>query len=215
MPFLHFFCLVVYLFLAVYILKKNPKALLNRLCAALISCFALWSLACIFTHNPDNPKNIAIFFGNVQAPGWIFMVSMTLWFFLAFSERKKILRSWWFYLIIFLLPVIFTYKQWTGGLISDWVLHPYGWRYVWADSIWPSLFHVYCLSFIGFGLLSLLNFWRKTPDPVQKRQSRIIFWTGASSFFLGVLTNIVFITYGISFIPDIITVWPNCMNKKA
>jgi len=206
MPFLHFFCLVVYLFLAGYILKKNPKVLLNRLCSALILCFALWSLGYIFTHNPDNPRHIAVFFGKVQAPGWIGMVSMTLWFFLVFTERKKILRAWWFYPLIFLPPVIFTYKQWTGDLISAWVLHPYGWRYVWSDSIWPVLFQVYCLAFIGLGLLSLLNFWRKTSDPVQKRQSQIIFWTGASSFFLGVMTNIVFISYDIVFIPDIASV---------
>jgi PAS domain S-box-containing protein len=134
------------------------------------------------------------------------MVSMTLWFFLVFTERKKILRAWWFYPMLFLPPIIFTYKQWTGDLISAWVLRPYGWRYVWSDSVWPILFQAYCLSFIGLGLLSLVSFWRKTSDPVQKRQSRIIFWTGASSFFLGVLTNIVFISYDVAFIPDIASV---------
>ncbi len=206
MPFLHFFCLVVYLFLAIYILKKNPKVLLNRLCSALIFCFALWSLGYIFTHNPYNPKHIAVFFGKVQAPGWIGMVSMTLWFFLVFTERKKILSAWWFYPLLFLPPVIFIYKQWTGDLISDWVLHPYGWRYVWSDSIWPLLFQIYCLSFIGFGLFSTVIFWRKTSDPVQIRQSRIIFWTGASSFLLGVMTNIFFISHDIVFIPDIASV---------
>ncbi len=206
MPFLHFFCLVVYLFLAGYILRKNPKDLLNRLCSALILCFALWSLGYIFTHNPDNPRHIAVFFGKVQAPGWIGMVSLTLWFFLVFTERKKILRTVWLYPLLFLPPIIFIYKQWTGDLISAWVLHSYGWRYVWADSIWPKLFQVYCLAFIGVGLLSVAGFWRKTSDPVQKRQSQIIFWTGSTSFFLGVMTNIVFISYDIVFIPDIASV---------
>ena len=143
---------------------------------------------------------------NIHSPGWIIMVSMALWLFLAFTERKKILRMWIFYPILFLPAVFFIYKQWTGSLISDFVWRPYGWRLIWSTSVWSRLFHIYCVLFIGLGLLSLVRFWKRTSDPAQRKQSKIIFLTGASSYFLGVITNVVFTWYRIDLVPDIASV---------
>ena len=92
-PFLHFFNSIVYVYLAIYIFIKNPKALLNRLCVAFLLCFVVWSFPMIFLHNPYTSKNSAWIASDINALGWCGFSSFFLWFMLAYSGRKKILEK--------------------------------------------------------------------------------------------------------------------------
>ena len=200
-PFLHFFVFLAYCYLLVFLLWKDPKSLLNRVCAVLLACFAVWSFGLIFIYNSRTSKDTVMLFDNIASIGWISFGSFFLWFTLVFIEKKKILKSKIFYLFIFILPLLLIYKQWTGFLTVDYIKQPWGWGSVWADSIWAYLFYLYYLSFMVTGLYLILNFGRKTEEPLKKKQAKIVFVTVLVSLVFSTLTDVILPELNIRTIP--------------
>ena len=199
--FLHFFAFLVYLYLAIFILIKDPKSALSRVFAVPPACFAVWSFGLIFIYNPNIPKDTAILFGNITSIGWTNFPIFFLWFALIFTEKKKILKTKIIYPLIFILPFLLIYKQWTGFLRVDYIKQPWGWRGVWSGSIWVYLFYLYYLSFIATGLYLILNFGRKTEEPLKKKQAKVIFVAALVSLILGTLTDVILPELNIRMIP--------------
>jgi len=200
-PFLHFFVFLVYCYLLVFLLWKDQKSLLNRVCAVLLACFAVWSFGLIFIYNPRNSKDTVMLFDNIASIGWIGFSSFFLWFTLVFIEKKKTLKIRIIYPLIFILPLLLIYKQWTGFLTVDYIKQPWGWESVWADSIWAYLFYVYYLSFMVIGLYLILNFGRKTEEPLKKKQAKIIFVTVLVSLVFSTMTDIILPELNIRMVP--------------
>ncbi len=203
LPFLHFFVFLVYSCLLVFLLWKDSKSWLNRVCAAFLACFSVWSFGAIFIYDPHAIKDTVILFGNVTALGWISFASFFLWFSLIFTEKKKILKAKMIYPLIFILPLLLIYQQWTGFLTADYIQQPWGWESIWSDSIWSYLFYFYYLSFMLMGLYLILNFGRKTEEPLKKKQARIIFVTTLVSLFLSTLTDVIFPVLNIYTLPSL------------
>ena len=112
LPYLHFFSFLAYVYLAVYIVVKNPKVPLNRICAAVFFCFAVWCLGKTVTHNPHADETTAKLFMNITILGaWNFS-SFLLWFFLILTEQKKILEKKWILPLLFTLPALAIVDQW-------------------------------------------------------------------------------------------------------
>ena len=206
LPFLHFFCFLLYTYLAVLVITRNPGSGLNRVCAALIGCFALWSLGAIFIHNPATAKQSVILIENLISTGWVSFSSFFLWFALLFSQKKKILRSRLFYAAIFLPALVFVYMQWDNFLVVDYLKQSFGWATVWSSSIWPYLFYCYVISFLGVGLYFIYRLWQQSADRAKKNQARIIFITTLIAIPLGTLTNIILSRFNIHEVPDIANV---------
>ena len=136
-PFIHFFTFILLVYHGVYIFLKNPKALLNRACAAFISCFGLWSFSFIFVHNPYYSKKTAKIFLHISSIGWVSYASLFLWFILVFTQKKELLKKKWLYPLFLGIPLLFIYKQWTNSVFSDLIEKPYGWKPVLGQPIWP------------------------------------------------------------------------------
>jgi diguanylate cyclase (GGDEF)-like protein/PAS domain S-box-containing protein len=191
LSFLHFFVFLVFSYLLIFLLWKDPKSLLNRVCAVLLACFVVWSFGSIFIYNPRSSKDTVMLFDNVASIGWISFTSFFLWFALIFTEKKKILKTRIIYPLIFILPFLLIYKQWTGFLTVDYIKQPWGWGSVWSDSIWAYLFYLYYLSFMAIGLYLILNFGRKTEEPLKKKQAKIIFVAALVSLVFSTLTDVI------------------------
>ena len=110
-PFLHFFAFLVYFYLLIFLLWKDPKSLLNRVCAGFLACLALWSFAYIFIHNINILKDTAVLFDNISSIGWASFASFFLWFSFIFTEKKEILKTRIIYPLIFIPPLLFIYTQ--------------------------------------------------------------------------------------------------------
>jgi PAS domain S-box-containing protein len=202
-PFLHFFETVVYLYLAVFIIIKNPKALVNRLCAAVVISMAAWSAPMIFIHNPYVSKSTAIFAVHLNALGWCTFSSFVLWFMMVFTGKKNILGKKWFYLVLFVPPLWFLYKQWTGFLLMDVTLQFHGWRSLWSASIWPHLYYVYYGSFMAVALYINFRFIRKTSNPVLKKQASIMLTSLSVCLVLGSVTDVILPLAGVHQVPNL------------
>lgn len=201
-PFLHFFAFLVYCCLIAFILWKDPKSLFNRVFAALLACFVVWSFTSIFIQNLNSSKDTVMLFDNIGSIGWISFASFFLWFALIFTEKKKILKTRIIYPLIFILPLLLIYKQWTGFLVVDYIKQSWGWGSVWLDSIWTYLFYLYYLSFIVIGLYLILNFGRKTEEPIKKKQAKIIFFSALVSLVFSTLTDVILPELNIRTIPS-------------
>src|SRR5665648_577929 len=200
LPFLHFFAFLVYCCLIVFILWKDPKSWLNRSCAAFFACLALWSFTYIFVQNLNSSEDTAILFDNIGSIGWVSFASFFLWFSLVFTEKKKILKAKIIYPLIFILPLLFIYKQWTGFFSSDYIKRPWGWEAIGASSMW-WYYYLYYLSFIIISLYLILNFRRKTKEPIKKKQVRIIFVATLIPLILATITDAILPELNIVMIP--------------
>ncbi|MGD2086983.1 MAG: ATP-binding protein [Candidatus Aminicenantes bacterium] len=207
LPFIHFFTFVLLMYHAVYILFKNPKALLNRVCAAFIFCFGIWSFAYMFVHNPYSSRSTANLFVNISSLGWAGFASLFLWFILVFTQKKALLKKIWLYLVLLGVPLVFIYVQWTNFLYVDVFEKPYGWKAMMGQSIWPYLFLLYAFIFPIMALAVNFSFMRSTRDPILKKQAKIIFIFTVITFSVGFLTDIALPLLNIHVIPNVANVY--------
>jgi len=188
---LHFFSFLIYLYLIIFVLYLNPKGLINRVCALLIFCFAIWSFATIFISDISFSKDTARLAMNIGSLGWCSWPVFTLWFFFVMTEKQKILKKYITYLWMFLPAVLFIYLQWKGLLIDDYIRQPYGWSYTWSKSIWPPLFYIYYFLFVTAGLSIYFDFRRKSKETGRVLMSKISFVTTPLSMILGSINNVL------------------------
>ncbi len=186
----HLLSFIVYVCLIIYVLYKNPRSSLNRVCALFISSFAVWSFSSIFARSA-NVKEVYSLWMSIGSTGWCSFGAFALWFFLVFTKKERILRIKIIYPLFFLIPLLFIYKQWTGYLMVDFIKIPYGWAPIWSKSIWAYLYHAYYLIFILIGLFLCLSFWRKTENESEKKQAKIIFISSITTFIIGWSTNVL------------------------
>ncbi len=204
LSFIDFLCFLIYFYLGIYVLIKNPDAPLNRVFFSVITCFAIWAFTSVFFDNPHTSKETAVLCVKIAAMGWGSVGSVALLFFLVFTEKNRILQSRWLYPVLTAVPVIFIYQQWVNqALISDLVPQWYGWGLVWKNSVWAFLFFSYYAVFTGIGLFLGFNYWRKSVDPVLKKQSAIVFISALPPYVLGSWTNVLLPELNIHQIPPV------------
>ncbi len=198
---LHLFCLLVYAYMAGYILYKDPKSLLNKTCAVLMACFFIWPFVDIFSVGSGITKDTAMLYQNISSIGWIGFSSAVLCFSLAFSKREKLLKKKWFLVLVFILPLFFVYKQWTNCLVINPIRQSYGWSYTWTDTIWTYLFYTYYISFTLLSIYFIYQYGKKTEKLSEKRQTKIIVASISISLIGGSIFDVVLPELNIYSIP--------------
>lgn len=206
----HFLAFIVYLGLIGFVLHKNSKALLNRLCAIALASFAVWSLGNVFFFSAPSASEAMVWM-NVASFGWCSFPITAFLFYLAFTNHEGLLRKRMFVAICTLLIMFFIYQQWTGSMIIDFIRQPYGWGVVWSRSGLPLIFSVYYLLFVAACIYLALDFGRKNRNLREKRQARLLSITPTVALVLGSATDIIFPVLGINAVPNlavlIILIW--------
>lgn len=178
------------MFLIGFVLYKNPKTLLNRLCALSLIPFSIWSFGFIFFHSSVS-LNDAKFWMNVASLGWCSFPITTFWFYLSFTQHEKLLRNRVFITICILIAMFFIYMQWSGNLIDDYIRQTYGWVGIWKVSLTAFAFVIYYFFFVVCCIYLAFNFGRKTKTIREKKQARVFYTTPIISLFFGSMTDIV------------------------
>jgi len=200
---LHLFSFTAYLCLALYILIKNPKPLVKRLCAAFIACLAIWNFANIFIHNPYVSRQVAVMFTNIGSFGWISFSSFFLWFMLVFSGKKEVLKKRYLFLVLFTLPILLIPIQWSGFLLENYTRGIYGWKSDWVKSAWPYIFFSYYITFMGMGIYLAFDVMRKSSEVIKRKQAGIIFFSAVISLTAGTISDVLLPVMDIYVIPKI------------
>ncbi len=206
----HFFAFMIYVWMIVFVLIKNPKAKLNIVCALLIFSCIIWTFGSIYFQSTDS-KNDAFFWANITSFGWCSFPAFYLWFSFIFSNKDKILKKWYFYFILS-LPLIFIFQQWKGYLVNDFVKQVYvlpkiwiitGWASLWSKSIWILFYNIYYLSFIIISLIVNHNIIYKTKLIHKKKQAKAIISTTLIALVLCTIVDILLPQLKIYIIPPI------------
>jgi PAS domain S-box-containing protein len=191
LPYINFLSALVYMFLAVFIFLKNPSSSQNRLCAVVFLAFVLWCLGKTITHNPHIPEAVAVYPINFVIVGaWLFS-SFLLWFTLLFTEKERVLKQRWPYLLLFSVPIASILSQWFDGNIITYVHRPFGWGLEWQKTVLARALLFHFLITILLSVVFMLHFGVKSANPIKKKQARIIGTTLLFGFIFGYSTNIV------------------------
>ena len=191
LSFLHFFSTLVYIYLLTFLLIKNWRSPLNRICAVIFFCFALWCLGKTVTHNPYVSEETALSYMKIVIFGaWTFS-GFLLCFALTFTERRILLQKKWIYVIIFIIPVIAIGEQWLHGTILTYVKRPFGWGIQWQKSPLTLPLMAYFFSTLALAVFLILVFAKKTTNLIKKKQAIIIGVSMLLGFVIGYPTNVL------------------------
>ena len=157
----------------------------------------------MFVHDPNAAGETVSTFYNIGSFGWASFASLALYFTFVFTENKKALKSRLLYPFLMAPPLFFVYLQWVGVLPAGYIKQPWGWAYVWSNSIWTYLFYLYFFVFMAAALYLLMICRRKTGDKLKKKQITIILSTAIASLALASLTDIILPGLNIYAVPNI------------
>ncbi|MFH1121196.1 MAG: PAS domain S-box protein [Bacteroidota bacterium] len=205
LPFLHFFSFIASASLAVFIFYRDTRSLLNRMSAILMICYSLWNFGDIIVHNPDRSITVeqVVIMQNIASFGWISFASAFLCFALTYSKNHNLVRNKWFISTVVIIPLIFIYHQFTNNLSINPDRQPYGWSLKWSDNVWTYLFYAYYLIFTLLSFLVIFIFCRRSENPDEKKQSKIIVTISAVGILAGALMDVVIQNMGIYRIPPV------------
>jgi PAS domain S-box-containing protein len=203
LSFFHFFSALIYIYLLVFILIRNWRSPLNRICAIVFFCFAIWCFGKTVTHDPYVSKEIALSFMKFIILGaWTFS-GFLLCFSLVFTEKQYLYRNKWTYLVIFFIPILSIVEQWRHGSILAYVKHPFGWGLQWQGSPLTHLLLAYFFSSITLCIIFIFVFIKKTSNPIKKKQATIIGVSTLLAFAIGYPTNILIPRLTSASLPDL------------
>jgi PAS domain S-box-containing protein len=196
---------VVFLFLAIYILLRDPRSPLNRAFFWLLGSFFIWSVPLFFVHDPYAAIGNVDLFYKISPIGWASFPGLSLFCAVVLSENKVFNR---FKLLSFIPIPLFIYLRWAGYLGGGYVLQSWGWAFVWGHSFWVFLFYFYFSVFMSAAFYLLYFLRQKGENKVIRGQASIMLFTGLISCFLASNTDIVLPLFRIYFIPNI---GPSCI----
>ncbi|MFC1707765.1 histidine kinase N-terminal 7TM domain-containing protein, partial [Planctomycetota bacterium] len=204
LSYVHFAAFLVYVFVAMYVLGKSPRAALNRACAGVVLCFATWSFGQVFVHNPHVTREAARLADNLDSAGWIAFAAFFAWFALAFVGKDSILARWSLRAALVVpAAALFGLQATSDAMVRDHVKTYYGWAAVFSIS--PALFAFiayYSICVVG-GVILVLLYGRGTRGTEQRRLAVIVAVTTLVSVALGSLTDLVLPVFGFHAIPDV------------
>lgn len=202
---------IINLIIAIYILSKRPKELLNRVFSLFVFSFSIWGFSEVVPRITSDPLTAYMWirFGGL---GWCFMLSLYLHFVLVFARQAKWLKNWFTYVILYFPPVIFLNLFMFTDLIYKQtpVYTFYGYTSFPGDFVWS---YVVYYSFIYFFAIYFLVRTMFSTGTLRKNQTKPILLGCTVILVIGTLTNVVFPALGIPF-PEIATttslLWMGC-----
>ena len=212
-PFLFAAACFIYLALAIFVLAKKPDSTRNRLIALILLGFAVWSFQDVFRFDPRLPQDIVRTFVNIGAFGWCSFASIALWFALAFVGKRSARLTSVIHALLTFASMFLVYKQWTGGLVADFIRQPWGWAGIWAPSLWTDLYDVYHLVIIGTTLYLIFRVAQTTESALLKRQSIVFAASGTCSLAIGFVLNRLLPRLGIYSVPQIASLARQAKSK--
>jgi diguanylate cyclase (GGDEF)-like protein/PAS domain S-box-containing protein len=195
---------ILYLRLGFFVIRSDPKSSLNRVFFLVCLTFASWSFG--YTLLPAaSPGQVWLWF-QISSPGWTLSPSLLLHFFILLAGRETLLRRKWSYLAIYAPGLFFLVQALRGAGhmgVVDFAFSPWGW----SDLYGPltGVFTAYLIFFpayIGYGLWLVFKWGMETESSNEKKQARLIVFTGIPVLVLVSASGITLPWLGVRSIPE-------------
>lgn len=180
LSYIHFFCVISYLYMIAFVLLQNPRSLLSRVCAAMFFSFAIWSFSFIPIHNHFTQLPIAKVFLNISSIGLFNFCNFFFWFVIIFTEKSNFLKSKTLFAGIFGISLILLIAQWQNNavmVINEAKKFSYGWDTFLQNSPWSAVHLIQSYSLAIAGLCILFVFRKKNKGSIKGKQAYIIIIT--------------------------------------
>ncbi len=194
---LFYLMFTTYILLGLYILWLNPKNRLNRIFFVATLSLSTWAF-CFSVANTATDYETSLFWRRIASVGWGSAYSILLHFFIVLTERKKVLKSKWLYIILYVPVIVNIYVFGLGELARDHydLVHiTSGWINVPLNTMWDIYFNTYYLTCSLIGLF-LIGQWGITSKEIKKKKQSILFIiTFAIGVILGTMTDVIVNSY--------------------
>ena len=168
----------VYFFLGIYIIHMNSKSSQNRYFFILTISLCFWSFGFSIA-NFAKTEEACLIWRRIAALGWSMAYSLMLHFFLILTDRKKVLKLWWFKVFLYIPGLISMYVFAISNKMAsqqyNLVSTRYGWTNLPVNNGWDIFFYCYFASYSIACLLVVWDWKRRTNDGrLSKQQATLL-----------------------------------------
>lgn len=196
--YVHFVCFLVYASAILYVIIKNPYAVINWVLAVLFAYFALWSACSTILNNTGVNLSVADSIMKLQSLGWASFVSYYFLFILYLTNNKKLLSLPFLVGFLLMVPFFFFYHNFKGEMLGCCSPVSYGMAGVWKATAWSySYFAFYTAVFICSAYL-IIRHRNRTIIESEKRVADILLGSTAVVFALGTFISVILNFIGLS-----------------
>ncbi|PKL40509.1 MAG: hypothetical protein CVV44_02580 [Spirochaetae bacterium HGW-Spirochaetae-1] len=193
-----FFSCIAGLYFGIYVLRLNPRLMLNRLFFVIIICFAIWSFGYTFIYMARD-RETAMFWYRISSIGWTAIPGVFLHFILIFTKQQTLTKKKWFFILLYTPVVLFLIRSMTGVLFTgdfiweqDMILEVQD-----STSPWYRAYMIYnglCMTAAaGISLKYLLE----VKSIRKKKQAKIVIVSLMSTMVIVYTFNIISVLMGL------------------
>ncbi|MDD2890342.1 MAG: DUF835 domain-containing protein [bacterium] len=191
---------VINFILGVYVCRRNPGKLLNKLFALTAFSFAIWGIS-EFGHRIANTPGTAILWLKIGGFGWCFMVSFYTHFTLLFARKSNFLKKISSYIILYAPCLLFLHFFLSTDLIYKRAPVKMYWGYTSLPGNFIWMYTTYYTIFFLWGIYLFIQIL-KSGTALEKRQVKPILLGYSISWVIGTLSNVLLPLYGV-LLPEI------------
>ncbi|NIM17328.1 MAG: PAS domain S-box protein [Candidatus Aminicenantes bacterium] len=184
---------VASLFLGDFVFYLNPRLVVNRMffyCCLLFTFLGFVEFAFCRAETYDTA-----FFWFKMGAVWTFMVSVGIHFVLIFIEKKKLLKKWQIFSLVYLPALFFFALEVVGGPPVELIKLSWGWTYTYqVETIVYNLEIFWVIGASIFAFYLVIRYYLKSTDKVKKVQARLLI-TGFSFPSILVLVSWIILPY--------------------
>ncbi|MEW6365605.1 MAG: ATP-binding protein [Acidobacteriota bacterium] len=198
------FAFMVSVYLGVHVFRLDSKSRVNRTFLALCLSFAAWAFPYAFVY-AETDRELIWFYYRLSSLGWVTLASFALHFLLLLSKHERLFARPWIYAVIYLPPVLFLYRVWSGVLLaSDFHQGPMGTVEIHgSQTLWYRAFSIYYLAYLLAGFACVWMYGRRSRIEKVRRQAGIVAYSGLITVAVCTLTNVTLPALGIPLVPAI------------
>lgn len=212
---LFYFSAIISIMLGSFSLYIDSKAKLNRIFFVLCISLSIWAIGFSMAIDAANLDS-SIFWRRISTLGWGSVYGIMLHFCLVLTRKDRLLKKWWFYLLLYTPAVIIIYLY---AFSNNMELHQYnlvrtslGWTNISVNNGWDWVFNIYYLGYMLCALGIVWQWGRQSHSDYVKKQVKLIISSFLTALLIGTVTDIIsssFYSNGIPQLAPIIILIPN------
>lgn len=191
---LFFVFFIIYLSFGLYIIVNDPKEPINRILFAMLLALSLWTFGFTIAISASDYQT-CLLWRRISALGWGSFFSILLHCALIFTEKKKLLKKWWIYLLIYLPSAItilaFSINGSLASSLYNLVVTPWGWVNQSQNTGWDTFYNIYYCTYSILTMVLVFLWGRQKNDFMVKKQVNLIIGMFLLAFILATLTDVL------------------------
>lgn len=192
--FLFFLICGSYIYFGCYIVSVNSKEKSNRLFFVLCIFLSVWAFSLAMSISAVD-QDASFFWRRVSALGWCTFAGILLHFFLVLTDKKKLLKKWWIYFLIYIPGTIFVYifslSYDLAILQYNLIDTPVGWKNNANNNLWNMLGFLYNYGYIIIGMSVLWHWGQHSGKENNKKMAKLILIGFAVSLLMAIILVIM------------------------